>query len=270
MHAILLDLDGVLYQGECAVPGAAASIRWLQESGVPHLFVTNTTSRPRRSLVDKLAGFDIDVTADAILTPPVAARQWLQDNVTGDIALFVPEATREEFAGLPLLSEQAQAGAGAVVLGDLAEGWTFTTLNRAFRLLIAEPKPPLVALGMTRYWQAPNGLQLDVAPFVVALEHAAGCSAHILGKPSAEFFVAALRKLGTRATDTVMVGDDIRGDVDAAQQAGLPGILVRTGKFRPSDLQLGILPHATLDSIAALPAWWQANQPGTKPPRCAD
>ena len=205
----------------------------------------------------KLAGFAIDVATDTILTPPVAAREWLQANVAGEIALFVPDATREEFAGLPLLGEQAQDGAAAVVLGDLGEGWTFATLNRAFRLLMAEPRPPLVALGMTRYWQTPGGLQLDVAPFVVALQHASGCAVHVLGKPSAEFFAAALHKLNASAADTFMIGDDIRGDVDAGQQAGLRGILVRTGKFRPADLKLGIRPHATLDSIAALPGWWE-------------
>jgi HAD superfamily hydrolase (TIGR01458 family) len=235
---------------------------------VPHLFVTNTTSRPRLSLAQKLSGFGIDVEPSAILTPPVAARQWLQENVSGKTALFVPAATREEFADLPLLDEQAERGAAAVVLGDLGERWTFATLNRAFRLLIAEPQPVLVALGMTRYWQTPNGLQLDVAPFVVALEHAAGCRAEILGKPSAAFFEAALHRLGVPGAETVMIGDDIRGDVGAAQQAGLHGILVRTGKFRSTDLDLGIVPDATLDSIAALPQWWRKNQPGTS--RSAD
>ncbi|MDH3713602.1 MAG: TIGR01458 family HAD-type hydrolase [Gammaproteobacteria bacterium] len=263
MRAILFDLDGVLYQGESPVEGAAVAIHWFQDAGVPHLFVTNTTSRPRRSLAQKLAGFGIDVEPSAILTPPVAARQWLQENVSGKTALFVPEATREEFAGLPLLDERSEHGAAAVVLGDLGENWTFATLNRAFRLLIAEPKPALVALGMTRYWQTPNGLQLDVAPFVVALEHAAGCHAKVLGKPSAAFFEAALHMLGVQGAETIMVGDDIEGDVRAAQQVGLHGILVRTGKFRPTDLELGVDPHATLDSIAALPRWWRANQHDT-------
>ena len=259
MRAILFDLDGVLYEGESPVEGAAAAIRWVQDAGVPHLFVTNTTSRPRLSLVQKLAGFDIHISPAAILTPPVAARQWLQDNVTGKIALFVPQATREEFAGMPALNEQAEHGAAAVVLGDLGDGWTFATLNRAFRLLITEPKPALVALGMTRYWQTPDGLQLDVAPFVVALEHAADCRAKVLGKPSPAFFEAALHMLGVQGAETVMIGDDIKGDVDAAQQAGLHGILVRTGKFRISDLELGIVPYTILKSVAALPDWWREN-----------
>ena len=261
MRAILFDLDGVLYEGDRPVEGATATIRWVQDAGVPHLFLTNTTSRPRSSLVNKLAGFDIDVASAAILTPPVAARQWLQQNITGQTALFVPEATREEFAGLPLLNEHAKQGAAAVVLGDLAEQWNFATLNRAFRLLMAEPKPVLVALGMTRYWQSPAGLQLDVAPFVVALEHAVGCHALVIGKPSVTFFQVALNMLDVQAADTVMVGDDIMGDVDASQQTGLHGILVRTGKYRTQDLDLGIVPDSTLNSIAELPDWWRANEP---------
>ena len=160
---------------------------------------------------------------------------------------------------MPLLDDQSEQGAAAIVLGDLADGWTFATLNRAFRLLMTEPKPALIALGMTRYWQTPNGLQLDVAPFVVALEHATGCRAEVMGKPSAAFFQVALDMLGVAAADSVMVGDDIRGDVDAAQRAGLHGILVQTGKYRPPDLDLGIVPDVTLDSIAGLPQWWESN-----------
>lgn len=45
----------------------------------------------------------------------------------------------------------------------------------------------LVALGMTRYWRAADGLRLDVAPFVKALEHATRCAATVIGKPSKAF-----------------------------------------------------------------------------------
>jgi ribonucleotide monophosphatase NagD (HAD superfamily) len=77
-----------------------------------------------------------------------------------------------------------------------------------------------------------------------------------MGKPAAAFFDTALAQLGAEAAQTLMLGDDIRGDIDGAQQSGIGGVLVRTGKFRPADLQLGITPYAVLDSIAALPAWW--------------
>jgi phospholysine phosphohistidine inorganic pyrophosphate phosphatase len=53
----------------------------------------------------------------------------------------------------------------------------------------------------------------------------------------------------------VMVGDDLRTDVEGAQRTGLAGVLVRTGKFTPADLEGDIRPDAVLDSIADLPAW---------------
>ncbi len=54
-----------------------------------------------------------------------------------------------------------------------------------------------------------------------------------------------------------MIGDDIVGDIGAAQTCGIRGIQVRTGKFRETDLNGEIKPFAVLDSIADLPAWWQ-------------
>jgi HAD superfamily hydrolase (TIGR01458 family) len=120
-----------------------------------------------------------------------------------------------------------------------------------------EPKPQLIALGMTRYWRAADGLRLDVAPFIKALEHAADCEARVLGKPSPDFFAIALGMIGCAAIDTLMIGDDLVGDVLGAQEAGMQGILTRTGKFRPQDLEVGIMPDAMLDSIAELPALWR-------------
>lgn len=261
MRAVLIDLDGVVYQGERAVAGAAEAVAWFQQQGVPHLFLTNTTSRPRQALVEKLAGLGVATDADHILTPPVAARSWLAEHAPGPVALFVPRATAAEFGDTPRLAADVERGAAAVVLGDLGEEWTFAMLNRAFRLLMAEPQPALVALGMTRYWRAADGLRLDVAPFVKALEHASGARAVVLGKPAREFFAAGLERLGCAAAEAVLIGDDVVGDVQGAQRAGLRGLLVRTGKFRPADLEGEIRPDAVLDSLADLPAWWRA-QPG--------
>ena len=68
---------------------------------------------------------------------------------------------------------------------------------------------------------------------------------------------AAADLLGMPPTELVMIGDDIRGDIEGAQKAGIPGLLVRTGKFSPADLKLGIEPAAVLDSVATLPDWWR-------------
>ncbi len=259
MTAVLLDLDGVLYEGHRPISGAAQTVLWLCEQHIAHLFLTNTTSKPRSALVTKLAGLGIAATESEILTPPVATRRWLEAHVEGKTALFVPEATKSEFAGIPLLEDGAEAGAAAVVLGDLGRQWSFDLLNRAFRLLMDNTEAPLVALGMTRFWRASDGLRLDTAPFVMALAHATGRAPVVLGKPAAEFFGSALGILEEMAAETIMVGDDIRGDIEAAQALGIRGVLVRTGKFRPADLGCGIEPHAVIDSIACLPDWWSEN-----------
>ncbi len=254
--AILFDLDGVFYQADKAVAGAADVARWAKDNAIAHLFLTNTSSRPRSALVEKLAGFGIDTDEAHILTPPVAAVRWLQQNLAGEkIALFVPDKTKAEFADFEVAQEDEDVA--AVIIGDLGRDWDFATLNRAFQLLMSEPESKLIALGMTRYWQADDGLHLDVAPFVMALSHAADVEPLVMGKPALSFYKVAIDILAEDVDQIVMVGDDIRGDVDGAQQAGLKAVLVRTGKFRESDLESGIKPDAVLDSVADFPAWYE-------------
>jgi HAD superfamily hydrolase (TIGR01458 family) len=251
MRGLLFDLDGVVYNSETLIPGAPEAIKWVRAQGIPHIFVTNTTSRGRSVLVEKLARFGIPATEEDTLTPCVAAREYMGD--TGPVALFVPRKTHGEFAGMELLPEDRESGARWVVVGDLGEGWDFRTLNRAFRLLQSSPDAQLIGLGMTRFWQAADGLRLDTAPYVAALECASGKPAVVMGKPAAAFFEAAVRRLSVPKEDVLMIGDDVRVDVGGAQNAGLQGALVKTGKYRAGDEDGAVEPGFLLDSIAALP-----------------
>jgi phospholysine phosphohistidine inorganic pyrophosphate phosphatase len=188
--------------------------------------------------------------------------KWLSTHASGPVSLFVPPATAGEFEPLEIATAGSDVPVGAVVVGDYAEHWSFAELNRAFRLLMAEPPPVLVALGMTRYWRAPDGLRLDTAPFVAALAHATGIEPVVLGKPGAAFFEAALARLSVPASAAMMIGDDIRADIGGAQAQGIRGLLVRTGKFRPSDLDGDVEPYDVLASIADLPEWWRTRSAG--------
>jgi HAD superfamily hydrolase (TIGR01458 family) len=169
----------------------------------------------------------------------------------------VPTATKEEFSGFELFDDE-DAEVDAVVIGDLGKQWTFEVMNQVFRILINNPTAKLIALGMTRYWRTDSGLQLDAGPMVKAFEYATGIDAVVTGKPAEAFFQAAVSMLG-EADNILMIGDDIRGDIEASQQAGLEAILVRTGKFSETDLELGITPDVILGSIAELPEWWRSN-----------
>ena len=96
--AILFDLDGVFYQADQPIEGASEVASWVKNNHIPHLFITNTSSRPRSALIDKLANFGIHTDASHILTPPVATVRWLkQQKNEQKLALFIPQATLIEF-----------------------------------------------------------------------------------------------------------------------------------------------------------------------------
>jgi phospholysine phosphohistidine inorganic pyrophosphate phosphatase len=251
----LLDLDGTLYTGDAAVPGAADMLSALRAHAVPFRLVTNTTSRSRRMLVDRLAGYGLAVASEEIVTATLAGVELIRAAGYGRVAPFVPAGALEDMGGLALAggtSDQPRGAADVVVLGDLGERWTFALLQEAFEQLMAGAA--LVALSRDRYFRQGDRLALDAGPFVAALEYAAGVTAAVAGKPSPAFFEAAVRSLGLAADRSVaMVGDDLWSDVQGAQRAGLQGWLVRTGKFREEALQgSGVTPDRILSSVADL------------------
>ena len=130
--ALLIDLDGVIYQGDHLIPGGDKAIKWIVRNNIPHRFVTNTSSIPRSIILEKLHSLGVPVKITDILTPPVVASRWLAEHTTGPVALIVPDVTKTEFSDIVQLDENAESGASAVVIGDLGKDWTFSELNRAF------------------------------------------------------------------------------------------------------------------------------------------
>lgn len=94
---------------------------------------------------------------------------------------------------------------------------------------------------------------LDLGAFAAALEYASGREATLVGKPAPDFFTAALASLRVSPEQAAVIGDDLESDVAGGQAAGMKGVLVRTGKFRPEDAERSrIRPDAALDSLAQL------------------
>jgi phospholysine phosphohistidine inorganic pyrophosphate phosphatase len=248
--ACIIDLDGTLYVGDRTVPGAPAAVAALRSAGIPVCFATNTTRRPRSALVSRLGDMGFEIGADELHTAPLAAARWLERQGARRVSLLLAEATFEEFAGF----ERDDREPDHVVVGDLAEAWSFEVLNTAFRALTRGAR--LVAIQKNRSWDAGQGLQLDAGPFVAALEYATGQQAVVVGKPSPAFFDTAAAALRAPPERIVVVGDSLVNDVRGGHQAGCLGVAVRTGTFREEDLAaLECPPDAVLDSIAYLPGW---------------
>ena len=254
--AVLLDIDGVLYIGDEPIPGAVEALRELRELSLGVRLVTNTTSRSRGEILAHLHELGFEVDRSEVLTPAALAVRHCREQGHRRVRLLVADALLED------LQELAPASGSdpidAVVLGDLGGGFTAEVLNEAFRLLMEGAE--LVALQHNRFWRDKDGLVLDVGAYSAALEYASGQAAVVVGKPSPTFFAAALADLGAGPENAVMVGDDIEADVGGAIDAGLRGLLVRTGKFREDLLESSqVTPSGVLDSIAGVAALLRAH-----------
>jgi HAD superfamily hydrolase (TIGR01458 family) len=249
--ALLLDIDGVLHVGDDPLPGAVESLQRLRELAGGVRLVTNTTSKPRRAIVEHLLALGFDVAEAEVLTPAALAVAYCRSRDYERVSLMVGDSLREDLEELEKAAEEESPD--AIVLGDLGPGFTADALNAAYRHLMDGAE--LIALQHNRYWRRADGLALDVGAYAAALEYASGVEATVVGKPSREFFAAALEHLGAEAAEAAMVGDDIEGDVGGGLDAGISSILVRTGKYREDAVAAsGIVPSATIDSIADLPA----------------
>jgi HAD superfamily hydrolase (TIGR01458 family) len=243
IKGLMLDLDGTLYVGGEPVAGAREAVRALEASGLALRYVTNTTRMPRRAVVERMRTLGFLVEEDEVFTPAWAASRLIGDR---NCLALVDDSLYEDL-GRALLTEDSPE---VVLVGDLGEGFTYARLDAAFRCLM--DGAVLVALQKNRFWRNRGRLSLDAGPFVAALEYASGESAVVVGKPEESFFRIALEDMGLEAHEVAMVGDDAEADVAGAKKAGLSGIQVRTGKWRPGGDVAGA--DLVLDSIAALPS----------------
>ncbi len=247
IRGFLFDLDGVVYVGENAIPGAGETLRTLKKRGLPCRFTTNTTTMSVTSLHRKLVGMDLPIERHELFTVIDAARSYLHSLGDPLCHFLLSDSPLSDFAEF----RRSETKPDIVVVGDIGKRWTYDLMNRIFGMMIDGAE--LVALHKGRYWQVEDGLRMDIGAFVAGLEYTTGKSAIVIGKPSVRFFHLALAELALPSDQVIMVGDDIVNDIDGAQQAGISAVLVRTGKFREELVaRSGVTPDATIDSIANL------------------
>lgn len=249
IRGVLLDLAGVVYDGDTLIKGAADAVRRLRAVGMPIRFVSNTTRSPHTSILRQLAAFGIEADDSELFTPARAATDWLRQNGRSAHLLVHPDL-EPEFAGLEGQSAQA------VVVGDAGDAFDYARLNKAFRALIGGAD--FLALAANRTFKDADGLlSLDAGGFVAALEFASDRQATVFGKPSADFFLSALASMDCLPSEALMVGDDAESDVAGALNAGLgAALLVRTGKYRAGDeMRFQPPPTALVNDLSAAADW---------------
>ncbi|WP_457627798.1 TIGR01458 family HAD-type hydrolase [Persephonella sp.] len=243
IKGLLLDLDGVLYIIDRPIEGAQESLKKLKERFTVR-FITNTTTKPRKVVYRKLIDMGFDVEEEEIFSALEATKQFLKEGDAGAFFILTDLALED-------MKEIKREPVEYVVVGDARDNFTYSNMNRAFRYLMDGAK--LIAAAKNKYFRDKDGkLSMDCGGFIVALEFATGKQARLIGKPNRDFFLMAVKSMGLRPEEVAVVGDDIESDVKGGMDAGLKGILVKTGKFTLDDLKKGIHPDLIVEDINQL------------------
>lgn len=249
IKAVLFDLDGVLYIGQKPIDGAIEAVTNIRKSGIAVRFVTNTSTLSLSALQEKLNHLGFNVVPEEVMSAPQATIQYLKKQANPVCKLLLADDVKKDFASF----DQSETAANYVVIGDIGDRWSYALLNEVFHCLVNGAQ--LIAIHKNRFWQTESGLQMDIGAFVTGLEYASNTKAMLMGKPSQHFFNMAIDALRLKPHEVIMVGDDIDADVGGAQDAGLHGILVKTGKYRETYTRLSTVePDATIPSVSDLPA----------------
>jgi len=247
------DLDGTLYLGDRALPGAVETVGRIREMGSRAVFVTNNPLKTSAEYAEKLVGLGIPVRADDIVTSLDSLVHYLERT---------HPAARILCVGEPLLGEVLSAH-GFRVTGDPAatdvvavafdRTFDYAKLNAAYRAVRLHGAA-LVATNPDPYCPTPDGGIPDCAAMLAAVEACTGARAEaITGKPSEHMAATILNRLNVPPADAAMVGDRILTDMSMANVMGMASVLVLSGATRVEDLETAsVRPAYVIDGVGQL------------------
>jgi len=256
---LIFDLDGVIYRGESAVPGAIPALHHLTAAGHRLFFLTNNSTRSRRDYADKITGMGFPALPEQVMTSAYATGLYLRrQGAEGKRVFLIGEhglAEEMTLAGLIVVPPETDERADYVVVG-LDRFLTFAKLQRAFQevrggaAFIATNKDPTYPMEEGR--EIPGG-----GSMVAALEYGVGVTPVAIGKPEPYTLEEILRLAAGRPEEAVMVGDRLDTDIRVGRRLGLTTVLPLTGVTTPAVLEATPAeerPDYVVDSLEELPA----------------
>jgi glycerol-1-phosphatase len=223
----LLDLDGVVYVGDTAVPGIAVVLDRARRAGMRLAFVTNNAARPPAVVADRLIRLGVAADAGEVITSAQTAAHYLAERLPSGAAVLVvgtdglTEALRER--GLrPVFS--ADDAPQAVVQGYSP---TLTWSALAEGAVAIGRDVPWVATNLDATVPSARGPLPGNGSLVAALRHATGMTPVATGKPEPTMHRETVERSGARAP--LIVGDRLDTDIEGAHAVGCPSLLVLSG-----------------------------------------
>ncbi|HEX2029805.1 MAG TPA: HAD-IIA family hydrolase [Actinomycetota bacterium] len=252
--AFLLDLDGVLFRGTEAIPGAADAVAALRRRGRV-VFLTNNSARTPAQVAEKLRGMGFEAAPEDVMTSALAAARLVADEVRADgrdaTAFVIGEdgiRTALRDAGVEVVDGDPERAGFVVVAWD--RGATYDRIRTAS--VLARAGARLVATNADATYPAPGGeLWPGAGALLASVETASGSRATVVGKPEPGLFEAAVERAGTRRA--LVVGDRVETDLAGARAVGLDAALVFSGAAVPADLlDVDVEPVAAMADLRGL------------------
>ena len=261
---LILDMDGVLWRGNTAVPNLPDFFNKLEKHGRGFMLATNNSSKTPAQYVARLAQFGVTAVEKQVMTSALATAAYLgheYEAANTAVYLIGQDGIRQA------LQEQ---GFNVLARFDLDTPADLVVVGLDRDVVYADFEAATVHIRRGATFIGTNGdktfpSELGQVPgngsLLALIEAATDQKPIVVGKPEPIMFRECLRRLGASATtdNTIMVGDRLETDVLGGQNAGLRSALVLTGVTRREDLaHSDIQPDFVFDDIHALAAWLSA------------
>ena len=258
----LLDLDGVLYVGPDAVPGAAPALEEARAAGMRLGFVTNNAARTPQEVADHLTELGIGAAAEDVITSSQAAATVVAERFGAGAAVLPVGgpgvAAALQAAGLRVV-ERAEDSPVAVVQGYGRDvGWT----QLAEAVVAVRAGATHVATNTDATIPSPRGVLPGNGALVGVVSTVTGQAPVVTGKPDPAMHAECVRRTGARTP--LVVGDRLDTDIEGGLRVGAPTLLVFSGVTTPAVL-LAAGPQARPDLVAADVAGVNRVHPAVQP-----
>lgn len=252
---LIIDMDGVLWRGDEAMPGLQAFFDFLRRRDIGFVLATNNSSKTPEQYVDKLARFGIDVAPQHVLTSALVTAAYLADTAPAGSRVHpigeegIRQALEEQ--GFELSDDRPSY----VVVGwDRGVSWS----KLAKAALLINDGATFVGTNPDVNYPTERGPVPGTGALLAALEVTTGVQPIVAGKPERRMYEEALRRLEASARTTAMIGDRIETDILGAKQAGLLTVLVLSGIATEADLADScVKPDLVCADIRELAALWK-------------
>lgn len=258
LQGLLIDMDGVIYNGETLIQGADTFIASLIKKDIPFAFMTNNSQRTSLEVTRKLKRLGIEVTKEHVYTSAMATGKFLGDQGKSGTAYVLGEGgllTSLHENGITLVDSDPEF----VVLGE-GRNFTLEMVQRAVDMILAGAK--FITTNRDPSPKKPGWNNLGIAATTAMIEEATGVKAFVIGKPSPVMMRSARKFLGLETAGTTVIGDTMETDIQGGVQMGYKTILVLSGISTKENLgRYAFKPDLIIGSVDKLEfplKWWEA------------